>query len=222
MKDLGQAFSFPFKDPSWVSKFLIAALFMILCIVGLGFFILAGYMIQVTQRVMRREERVLPEWSDIGVKFVIGFKFAVAYAIYLIPVFLLTIPLIVLAIAGALSSTPESVSMMIFVYVFGFLLLIVPYSFALAALLPVISYRFAGSERIADALDIAGVLRDFRKHWQSTLVVALVVLAVESFAFIGIVALVVGVFFTTFYAYLVSAYLHGALYLEKTSEEIVA
>ena len=222
MKDIGKAFSFPFKDQRWIGKFLLAAVFMILAIVGIGIFILAGYLIQVTQRVMRREEELLPDWSDIGIKFIIGFKFVVVYMVYILPVLLLLLPMMVLSILAEVSHQPEVLGVVTVVYLFGFILLIIPYSLALTALMPIISYRFAERERISDALDIAEIIRSFRRNWQSTVVVALVTVGLESFAPIGILFFIVGCFFTLFYAYLVSAYLHGALYLEKGTEVVAS
>ncbi len=222
MKDLGKAFSFPFKDPGWVPKFLIAALFMILSLFLVGIFILAGYLIQVTQRVMRREEHPLPEWNDIGVKLIIGFKYCVVYVLYLMPIFILMIPVFVLAIIGELANSSDVVGVIVSVYIFGFILLTVPYSLALALMLPIISYRFAARERISDALDIGTILRLFRQHWQNTLVVALIGIGIESFAFVGIFFFFIGVLFTLFYTYLVSAHLHGQLYLELPAEEVTS
>ena len=219
MKDLGLAFSFPFRDPSWISKFVIAALFMLLCIVGLGVFVLVGYMIQVTQRVMRRDELLLPEWKDVGVKFILGFKFAVVYGIYLLPVLLLLIPFFFLIIASLIAAPSDTAGLFVGVYAVGFAVIVVPYSLAVSLLMPIISYRFAATESIADALNIAAVLAEFRRHWQPTLIVALIAIGVESLAGIGLVAFIIGIFFTSFYAYLVSAYLHGALYLEAHRAE---
>ncbi len=222
MKDLGKAFSFPFKDPGWVPKFLIAALFMILSLFLVGIFIIAGYLIQVTQRVMRREEHPLPEWNDIGVKLILGFKYCVVYVLYLLPIFILIIPVFVLAIIGELANSSDAVGVIVSVYIFGFILLTVPYSLALALMLPIISYRFAARDRISDALDIGTILRLFRRQWQNTLVVALIGIGIESFAFVGVFFFVIGVLFTLFYTYLVSAHLHGQLYLELPAEEVTS
>ena len=222
MKDLGKAFSFPFKDPSWFSKFLIAALFMILSIFLIGIFILAGYLIQVTQRVMRREANPLPEWNDIGIKLVTGFKYCVVYLLYMLPIILLMIPVIILAIVSELAHDSDLVGVMATVYMFGFTLIVIPYSLAFALLIPIISYRFALRERISDAMDIGTVFRLFKQHWQSTLVVALIATGIQSFAFVGIIFIFVGVLFTLFYTYLVSAHMHGQLYLEQTTEEVTA
>lgn len=214
MKDIGKAFGAPFKDPAWFSKFVIAAMFLLLCLIGIGIPIIVGYLIQVTQRVMRREEPVLPPWSDIGIKFVIGFKFCVVYLVYFIPIIILILPVLVIGVASEMSDAQEMVAVVSVVYMFAFTLLIIPYSLILTALGPIIAYRYARREKMGDAWDIAQVFRDFKSNWQNTLVVALIVVGIQSFAALGFIFFVVGIFFTIFYAYLVSAYLHGLLYLE--------
>ena len=221
MKDIGKAFSLPFKDPSWASKFVIAGLFMLLCLLGIGIPIIVGYLIQVTQRVIRHEEPALPEWSDIGVKFVLGFKYCVVYLIYLIPVFLLVIPVIGLAVATSTTDAPEMVGVLSIIYIFGFTLLVIPYSLLLTAIFPIVAYRFALRERISDAIDLGRIFKDFRVNWQNTAVVALIAIGIQSFAFIGILFFLIGVFFTVFYVYLVSAAMHGLLYLDLPQERSV-
>jgi hypothetical protein len=221
MKDIGKAFSLPFKDPSWASKFIIAGLFMLLCLLGIGIPVIVGYLIQVTQRVIRHEEPALPEWSDIGVKFVLGFKYCVVYLIYLIPVFLLVIPVIGLAVATSATDAPEMVGVLSIIYIFGFTLLVIPYSLLLTAIFPIVAYRFALREKISDAIDLARIFKDFRLNWQNTAVVALIAIGIQSFAFIGILFFLIGVFFTVFYVYLVSAAMHGLLYLDLPEERSV-
>ena len=221
MKDIGKAFGLPFKDPSWASKFVIAALFMLLCLLGIGIPVIVGYLIQVTQRVIRHEEPALPEWSDIGVKFVLGFKYCVVYLIYLIPVFLLVIPVIGLAVATSATDAPEMVGVLSIIYIFGFTLLVIPYSLLLTAIFPIVAYRFALREKISDAIDLGKIFKDFRINWQNTAVVALIAIGIQSFAFIGILFFLIGVFFTVSYVYLVSAAMHGLLYLDLPQERSV-
>jgi hypothetical protein len=192
---------------------------MFLCIFVVGFFILAGYFVQVTQRVMRRDPNPLPEWNDIGVKFIVGFKMIVVYFVYLLPVFLLYIPFAVLTVVGAVSGNDELSGLFAGIYMIGLVfIVIIPYSLFFAMLIPIIAYRFAANESIREALHIAEIFRIFKKNWQNTVIVALVQVGVQSFAGIGIIIFFIGIFFTILYAYLVSAYLHGALYLEHTAE----
>jgi hypothetical protein len=220
MNDIGKAFSAPFHDPAWISKFLVAGIFLLLSVVLIGIPFVVGYLVQVTQRVMRREEHPLPEWKDLGTIFVLGFKYCVVYLVYMIPIGLLILPAIGLGIAAGASDMPEVIGIIASIYMFALVLLLIPYSLVLSAMSPIIAYRFALHERIGDALDVGAIVRDFRKNWQNTLVVALIVVGIESFASIGIIVFLVGVFFTIFYSYLVSAYLHGLLYRETIPQQL--
>ena len=222
MKDLGKAFSFIFKDPSWVSKTAIAAVFMILSVLLVGFFILLGYFLQITQRVMRRQEPALPEWDEIGVKFVLGIKFCVVYVIYLIPVMIFMVPLIGLAAAGGFADQSDVVGMAFGIYLFGLTLLIVPYGLVLSIATPIIIYRFAERERIGDAIDVVRIVTLFRANWQNSLVAALLAFGLQSFGGIGAAVFLIGFFFTMFYAYAVSSYMSGLLYLESAREGTTA
>jgi|WetSurMetagenome_2_1015567.scaffolds.fasta_scaffold137395_2 hypothetical protein len=213
MTDFGKAFSFPFREPDWGSKFVIGALVLMLCLFGIGIPVIVGYMIRVTQRVMSGEEHILPEWSDLGVMFVTGFKFCVVYAIYLLPVMAMLVPMAGLAIIAGATNTTSAFDLLLAVYAFGMILIMVPYSLFLQAVSPIIAYRFARRERISDALNVRTLFRDFRANWQNTVVVALIAIGIESFAAVGLLFFLVGILFTLLYTYLVSAYLHGLVYL---------
>jgi hypothetical protein len=221
MKDLGKAFSFMFDDPAWVMKVVIAALFMVLSVVGLGIFVLFGYFVELTQRVMRREQYPLPEWKDVGVKFVVGVKYLVVLLVYALPFIFLLIPLLVLTAITAVTDNSQALGPFVAVYTFGFILLMVPYILFYMLLTPIITYRFALRERISDGLDIGRVLEDFKRNWQNALVVVLISVGLKSFAGIGIFALFIGVFFTLFYAYAVVGHMYGALYLSAQEGAVV-
>ena len=221
MGDIGRAFTFPFKDPQWFVKFLIGCLMCILAVVGIGFFILAGYFIQITQRAIRNEDRALPDWDGIGQKLVLGIKIVIVYVVYLLPVMLLMIPLFPLAVLTDHPETGDLVGLISLVYFFGFVLIIVPYSIALTIASPIINYRFALNESIGDALDVGAIIKDFGKNWQNVLVVVLITIGVQSFAWIGVVLFIIGVLFTILYSYMVPAYLSGMLYQDIVRKERV-
>ncbi|MFN0157959.1 MAG: DUF4013 domain-containing protein [Bacteroidota bacterium] len=221
MNQLGEAFSFAFRDKAWVSKFIIGAVFMLLCILIVGIFILAGYFVQVTQRVMRKDPNPLPDWDDIGVKLVVGFKFCVVYLIYSLPIIILYVPFIVMTVLSGMAGGDDGAGFFAGMFGIGFMFLIIPYTLALYMLLPIITYRFAERESIGDALDIAAIVKDFKRNWANTLIVALIAVGIQYFAMVGIVFFLVGVFFTIMYAYLVSSFMFGALYLERPQEGIV-
>ncbi len=223
MHDLGKAFSEPFRDPEWLTKFLIGGVVVLSCLTGLGLFVLAGYYIELTGRVMRKERYPLPVWSDLGVKFVTGFKYAVVVFLYALPVLLLAVPMMVLVLLASVSDPGGAPGVLASIYVFAYVLLAVPYGILLMLLTPVIAYRFAERERMADALDIAAVFRAFARNWESTVVVALIAAGVQMLSGLGVFVLLIGVLFTLFYAYLVTAFLHGLLYLDhQKRQEAVA
>ena len=220
MIDIGKSLGFPFRDPDWVPKFIIGALFMILGVFGLGIPVIAGYLVRTTQRVMRREQTTLPEWTDVGVMFVVGFKWCVAYVLYLLPVFIAILPILLLAALGTLLENNDlvgllsSVSLVMLLFLF-----LIPYSILLTLLLPIITVEFAKRERIVDALNVGRVLRVFRAHWRDAVVIALIGIALTALAGFGVLFFLVGVLFTIFYAYLVLAYMAGLLYQAQILKE---
>lgn len=219
MNDLGRAFTFPFEDPDWVKKFLLGALFMLLCLVVVGIFILVGYFVQVTQRVIRRDEKPLPEWQDIGIMLVVGFKYSVVYLIYSLPLIVLMIPMFILSVVGAISGS-GTISMFSSFYTIVMMLIIIPYALVFTLLQPIIFARFAVNESISEALDISALIRTFKRNWQHTLIVALIATGIQAFAGLGIILFVIGILATIFYSHLVTAYLYGALYLEQSQEGV--
>jgi hypothetical protein len=219
MNDLGKAFSSFFKDPAWFKKTLIATVFLILSVVGIGLIVLAGYFVQVTQRVMRHETPVLPAWNNIGRKFVVGLKFCLAYVVYLIPIFLLLLPVFVMIIAAGGPDETDTLPVVISVYTFGITLLLIPYGILLSLASPIILYRFAERERIGDAVNFYRIARLFGRNWQNTLVVSLVGIGIQSVAPAGFVLFGVGIFFTIFYSFAVSAHMSGLLGLDAQKQE---
>jgi hypothetical protein len=169
-------------------------------------------MVRVCQRVMKNEEELLPEWSDVGVLFVTGIKYVVVSILYQLPIILLMFPLVFLAVAGAMVELSEGTTLAFGIYVFGFLLLTIPYALLYTLLLPVITYRFAMHEKIVDGMDIASVFRDFRLQWPTVTAFALLAVVVKILSLLGILFFMVGVLPTLFYAYLVFAALSGVLY----------
>src|SRR5512145_3363998 len=81
--DFGQSFTFMFKDPNWVTKYLIGILISMVPILTLAW---SGYGIGIIRNMARGDENPLPEWDSIGDKMKDGFLIAIATLVYLIPV----------------------------------------------------------------------------------------------------------------------------------------
>jgi len=211
MKHPGEAFTFMFKDPNWGAKILIGGLFVVLSMFLIGVPVLYGYCIELQQRVRRGEQYPLPEWKDVGVKFLLGFKYIVTLLIYYLPLVIVAVPLVIFSVLAAASGSEMGqafggATVMILVLFF-----ILPFSLLLALLTPVISIRFAERERIGDGVDLGEVFRMFRVHWQDSLVAILLSIVAGLLASFGLLLLIVGVLFTSFYALLVRHHLFGQI-----------
>ena len=84
--DIGFAFSFPFKDPDWLKKFLFLGLISLIPI--LGAIVLMGYMAQVIQRSINNDAVLLPE-IEFGNQLSTGFKLFLVALVYLLPAFVI-------------------------------------------------------------------------------------------------------------------------------------
>src|SRR5258708_1735423 len=83
----GRAFSYVMEDPEWLKKVGIAALILIIPI--LGAIVVLGWVLEVTRHIINGEPDVLPDWSNFGDFLTKGFQaFAIAF-VYLLPVILI-------------------------------------------------------------------------------------------------------------------------------------
>ncbi|HMD14006.1 MAG TPA: DUF4013 domain-containing protein [Bacteroidota bacterium] len=211
MNNFGEAFTFPFKDPNWFFKFLIGAIFVVLSFFLIGIPVLYGYCIELQQRVRRGEQYPLPEWKDVGVKFILGFKYLITLLIYYIPVFLILIPIVILLVVQTLNlpEIPKISRGMDSEIIF--IVFLIGYSLLISLLSPIISVKFAEHEKIREGLDVGNIISLFGKHWQDTFIAILLGMGVGIFAVVGLLFFIVGIFFTTFYALVVRYHLFGQI-----------
>ena len=211
MNNFGEAFTFPFKDPNWLSKFFIGGIFIFLSFFLIGIPVLYGYCIEIQQRVRRGEQYPLPEWKDVGVKFILGFKYLVTLLIYYIPVFLVVIPIVFLLVVQNLDipGTPRMFKGMESEFIW--VVFLIGYSLLISILSPIISVKFAEHEKIREGLEVGNIISLFGKYWQDALIAILLSMGVGIFAVAGLLFFIVGIFFTTFYALVVRHHLFGQI-----------
>jgi len=109
---LEQAFTFPFKDPRWVTKLAIAAGLSLLNFLIIPIFIFSGYSYRIMKRVIvDKQPPELPEWDDWGGLIKDGLRLYAAGLIYTLPailVFLATwVVMLISFIVASDSSTLE-------------------------------------------------------------------------------------------------------------------
>ena len=213
MNDIGAAFKFQFRDPNWVSKMLLGALFEFLGLLLIGRFLVMGYQVEVIQRVIRKEQNPLPEWDRLSEKLLDGIKLFVISIVYLIPLLAILLLIVFFVLFGAALNLDEVVALSSVTFVAAILLIVLPYSLFIAILMPTIYMKYALNKKMSNALNVSAVLKFFAQNWQNVIILALIMLGVSLLAFFGVLFCIIGIFFTSFYAKLVSAHLTGQLYL---------
>jgi hypothetical protein len=219
VKDIGAAFKFQFQDPNWVSKMFLGALFELLSILLIGSWIVMGYQVEVIQRVMRKDPTPLPEWDRLSEKLLRGIKLFLVSIVYYLPLVLIFIPFVFLIGLSSALHSHEIEAFSGFTLVSAVIFIVLPYVLFVSVLLPVIYLQFAKSERMGEALNLAALLRFFKNNWQNVIILALIMLGVNILSAVGVVFCIIGVFFTTFYAKLVSAHLTGQLHLAAVESQ---
>jgi hypothetical protein len=209
--DFVKPFTFVFEDPNWLRKVLIGGLFYLLTFLIVGLFFIAGYVARLVRNVARGEQYPLPEWDDLGEYFGEGLKLALVAIIYVLPIIVV---LIALGVPAALMSGTDSEVARNFG---GGLMgcawcLMIPFSFLLAAILPVAYLRTVMTGRIGAAFEF-GEIFDFIRSNFTNYLLAIVVHIVAQFASqLGIMLLCVGIIFTAFWSIVVSGHAFGQAY----------
>jgi len=205
-----------FKDPHWLKKLALGALFSFLGLFIFGSIIVQGYLLAYGERVTRAEPYPLPEWEEYGEllrKGFLGFVVAIVYALPLALVgfliALISLPLIVAANASGASA--NTVGWLVFLPLCGGFALFVPLLFLAIFIVPA-----AHAQLILHQHDLAAAFRFgvvfglIRRHLGQYLLMTVLVFVASAFlSQIGQFACFVGVFATTFIAQLFQYHLLG-------------
>lgn len=105
--DFGRAFTYAFEDSEWIKKVGIAAVVILIPIVG-GI-VLMGWALELMRRVIADDPTPLPDWSDFGGLLGKGFKAFVVTLAYTLPVILVVIcgQTVTIGSAAALENNPD-------------------------------------------------------------------------------------------------------------------
>lgn len=223
--DFGKSFVFMFQDPRWFRKLLIGTLLLLAGIlfswilIGLvALIIVLGYAQVTLRNVLEGQEHPMPEWEDWGDFIVRGFKLFVAMLIWLLPIFILIIPV---AFGSALLNNQGNGS----AAGGGLLLacascLMLLWGIFIALLSPAIYVRLAAFDRFSAAFEV-GELWSFTSANIGNVILVLLLLllvswiAVPIIGFLGVLLCVVGLVITVPFASLwqtlVTAHLYGQI-----------
>jgi len=195
MIDYSKSFSFMFEDKDWAGKIFLGAVFNLLSLILIGIPFVLGYLLELAKNTSQGKELPLPQWDKLGDKFIRGLVFMVIIIIYSIPA----------AILYRLPCSGKCLGPL--------------YSLALLFVLPWITLRYASSGKFEDVFRFKEMFQFVQSNINSLIIVVLLSIALGILALFGILALVVGIFFTAFWADLAIYYLYGKLYSEGKDEK---
>jgi hypothetical protein len=222
--DYTKAFTFPQQDSNWLKKFLIAGALNIVPVVGS--LLVAGYMLEVTRRVVENNAQVLPEWGDWGNLFKKGLYVWVVALVYALPIIVLAIcssaPQIAISVMASSNngSASSAAGMGTAVAIISgcFSCLILLYAIFMGMVLPAALGKVAATDQLGAAFRFGEVIALVRAKPAVYLIVMLIsAVAASLLSSIGTILCVVGLFFGVAYAQLVGAYLYGQAYLTATA-----
>lgn len=209
--DFGRAFGFVFQDKDWLRKIIIPALVSLIPIIGQ--FVVLGWGLNVTRRVMAHDPEPLPD-LDFGGDLARGFQAFVIGLVYALPIVLLSM---FLGILGPLlgvdsydvSEVAKAVYMLISVCVGLFS---VVYGVILAVVLPAAYANFLAKGSLGAGLNFGEVFRLVRAAPGAYLLVLVGSFIVGLIAPLGVILCFVGVLATYVYGMAVMGHLYGQAY----------
>jgi len=216
--EFGKAFSFPFEDQEWLTKLGIAALVMLIPI--LGQFIVAGWALEITRRVIQRDPQPLPDWSDFVGHLVRGLQVLVIGFVYSLPIILLTSCPQILLVAVQ-DSGDDTIMTAVTVLVSCLSCISAIYGVFLGLVMPAAMGKFAATGQMGAAFrfgEVFGLVRAAPAAYVITLLGGIVAGIV---AMLGLVVCFIGVFFTAVYASAINGHLYGQAYNEAMAASAI-
>ena len=181
--EVRRAMRYPLADPAWPSKIGLGALFTVLSLLLVGIPIVLGYLRRVFLEAARDPDAPMPEW-DPGDDLAAGLPAVLVIALYGIAGFVLgAFPLV------------------------GSVLWIVPAFFLPAALTGLFALG-----RLSAAFDVVTMFEYVRDNLANYLLALVLGVVLGAAAMLGVLALIVGVFVTVFWALAVCTHAWAQVY----------
>ena len=219
--DLSRALTFFFEDPDWVPKLLVGTLFALLTPFVIGTIFIAGYAVVVAQHTMRQASPLLPEWDDLPGIFMEGLKGLAISLIHKLPVFLLSMLMILAVVGGALMQqeglAQEGGGLLEGLFHYGlpailfgcFIILVL--SLAVLFYVPAAFVRFTQTDRLSAAFDVMDNVAFIREQGSKYLTGILAIVLAGFISQLGIIVFCIGVFPAMFWSACVMGYVIGEL-----------
>ena len=209
--DFGKPFTYVFDDPRWVQKILIGGLFYLAGFVLIGWFFILGYVARVTRNIITGQSTPLPEWEDLGGFFSEGARLFGVALVYVAPFIILALTFIVPA--AVMSSAHNEGLQVLGSGISGCVsCLFVPLSLAVMFFMPASLLFAAVEQRFGAAFEYARIWAFIRVNIGNYLLAVVVYLIARFIGGFGIILLCIGVIFTGFWSFLITAHAFAQVY----------
>ena len=187
--DFVKALTFIPEDPRWKEKVAIGSALALLSFLVVPAIITIGYCVRLTQNMRDGKQFPLPEWDDWSGDLVRGFKLAVIWFVWALPLFVVSIPM---TIGGVLTDSDSAVATTLGVtIVVSTVCLTAVYGIFITLMTPGFVLWFARDEEIRSGLQLSDIFQWTRAHVTDVILFMLAYI-VASFV-ISTVAGIVGV-----------------------------
>lgn len=210
--EFGRPFSYLFDDPRWLQKIGIGGLFYLLTPLIVGWFFLFGYMAQTARNIVAGATHPLPEWENLGTYFTEGARLVGVVLLWMAPLFVLTVALVIPAIAIDLADQHRPIQIVAAVAIGCLSCLLAPLWLAMILLMPM-SVTFAAVEqRFGAAFEVRRIFALVRDHIGNYLLAILILFIAHAIGGAGFGVLCFGVMFTAFWALMISTHALAQVY----------
>ena len=215
--EFGKAFLYQFDDREWLKKLGIGALLLLIPLLGLLW--IAGWSLEITKRVIRRDPEPLADWNDFGGYLVRGFQVFIIGFVYALPIILVSACVSVLFPSAFDPSAGNEIAASAWAAFACVNCVIILYSILLAFFIPAALGNFAAKEQFGAAFRFGEVWGLVRAAPGAYILVFLGSILAGFIAGLGVILCVIGVVITMSYANSVMGNLMGQAYNVATAEE---
>ena len=158
--EFGKAFVYQFEDQEWLKKLGIGALLLLIPLLGQLW--IAGWSLEITKRVIRRDPQPLADWDDFGGYLVRGFLVFIIGFVYALPIILVSTCVSVLFPSAFDPSASNEVATSAWIVFACVNCVIILYSILLAFIIPAALGNYAVKEQFGAAFrfgEVWGLVR---------------------------------------------------------------
>jgi hypothetical protein len=216
--ELAKAFSFVTDDDQWLATMLIGGLLLFVPI--FGWLVLLGFTIETARNVMRRSERPLPRWDNLGEKFMLGlYSFAIQLA-YALPAILITLALVCIMafLAAGSSGSEEAIGGIIALVAICFVPLIGIVGIVLQPITWAAHARYLQSGSLSSAFQVAEVIAMTRANLGTWVIVWLLYILCGIIAQAGAIVFFIGLLLSVPYSQAVFGHILGQASAPRTPQ----